>query len=219
MPVADRAPYLGTNMSAKGNLHFEMSTRIISTTATLNKLDPFWKKVPISTTWKLRVHDAVIASKLFYGLESANLTSAECERLDSFQIKALRKMLGIRHSYHSHVSNEVVMQRANQRIRLKEGSTITKMFGKLVNRQIKFMAHLLRAKGDDLTKTCTINQNCFRISAGFKRTGRPRIEWYDQVMNACFNRLGRMGLLLPNWREYFRIDETKQIVLQTAAYI
>ena len=59
MPVADRAPYLGTNMSAKGNPHFELSTRIISTTATLNKLDLFWKKAPVSTTWKLRVHGAV----------------------------------------------------------------------------------------------------------------------------------------------------------------
>ena len=52
MPVADRAPYLGTNMSAQGNPHFEASTRIASTTATLNKLDLFWKKAPVSTTWK-----------------------------------------------------------------------------------------------------------------------------------------------------------------------
>ena len=44
MPMADRAPYFGTNMSAKGNPHFEISTRIINTTATLNKLDMFWKK-------------------------------------------------------------------------------------------------------------------------------------------------------------------------------
>ena len=97
MPVADRAPYLGTNMSAKGNPHFELSTRIISTTATLNKLGLFWKKAPVSITWKLRVHDAVIISKLLYGLESASLTNAEYERFDAFQIKALRKMLGITH--------------------------------------------------------------------------------------------------------------------------
>ena len=59
---------------------------------------------------------------------------------------------------------------------------------------------------------------CYIIcSAGFKRTGRPRIKWYDQVMNACFNRLVKMGLLLPNWREDMRVDEAKQIVLQTAA--
>lgn len=108
MPVADRAPYLGTNMSAKGNPHFELSTKITSTTATLNKLDMFWKKAPVSTTWKLRVHDAAIISKLLYGLESASLTDAEYARLDAFQIKALRKMLGITYSYHSHVSNEAV---------------------------------------------------------------------------------------------------------------
>ena len=61
-------------------------------------------------------------------------------------------MLVIKHSYHSHVNNEVVMQRANQRIRLKEGKTTTKMSEKLVNRQIKFMSHLLRAEAGDVTK-------------------------------------------------------------------
>ena len=136
MPIADRAPYLGTNMSAKGNPHFEISTRIINTATALNKLDMFWKMAPVSTTWKLRVHDAVVSSKLLYGLESASLTNAEYERLDSFQIrKGFEKMQGIKHSYHSHVSNEVVMQRANQRIRLKEGKAITKMSEKLINRQ------------------------------------------------------------------------------------
>ena len=125
MPIADRAPYLGTKYVCRQKVtrtsNFEKNNRIINTTATLNKLDLFWKKAPVSTTWKLRVHDAVITSKLLYGLESASATNAEYERLDSFQIKALRKMLGIKHSYHSHVSNEVVMQRANQRIRPKEG--------------------------------------------------------------------------------------------------
>ena len=36
MPIAGRAPYLGTNRSAKGNPHFEISTRLINTTTTLN---------------------------------------------------------------------------------------------------------------------------------------------------------------------------------------
>ena len=104
MPMADRAPYLGTNMSAKGNPHFEISTRMIHTTATLKKFDLFWKKAPVPTAWKLKVHGAVITSKLFYGLESARLANAGYERLDAFQVKALRKMLGIPHPYHSHVS-------------------------------------------------------------------------------------------------------------------
>ena len=79
------------------------------------------------------------------------------------------------------------------------------------------MSHLLRAEGSDITKTCTVDHNGFRISAGFKRTGRPRIKRYDQVMNSCFERLVTMGLLLPNWREDIRVDEAKRIVLQIAA--
>ena len=77
--------------------------------------------------------------------------------------------MGIKHSYHSHISNEVVMQRANQRIRLKEGKTSTKTSEKLINRQIKFMSHLLRAEADDITNTCTMDCNGLRISAGFKK--------------------------------------------------
>ena len=61
-----------------------------------------------------------------------------------------------------------------------------------------------------------MDHNGFRISAGFKRTGKLRIKWYDQVMNSRFERLVTMGLLLPNWRENVRVDEAKHIVLQTA---
>ena len=46
----------------------------------------------------MRVHDAVISSKLLYELEYAGLTNAEYERLGSFQMKALRKILGVKHS-------------------------------------------------------------------------------------------------------------------------
>ena len=211
-----RAPYLGTNLSAKGNPHFEIGTRITNTTTTLNKLNMFWKRAPVSTIWKLRVHDAVIPSKLLHGLESASLTNAEYERLDAFRINVLRKMLGIKHSYHSHISAQVVMQRANQIIRLKERKTMIKMSEKLVNRQIKFMSHFLRAEEDDITKTCTIDRNGLRTFAGSKRTGRPRIKWYDQVMNSCFDSFVTMGMLLPNWREDIRVDGAKQIVFQTA---
>ena len=94
------------------------------------------------------------------------MTDAEYAKLDAFQIKALRKMLGITHSYHSHVSNETAMEIANRRIRLKGGRTITKMSEKLASRHIKFIAHLMRAGEDDLTKTRAIDHNGIIISAG-----------------------------------------------------
>ena len=83
-------------------------------------------------------------------------------------------MLGIGHSYRSHVSNKVVMETANLRIRLKRGQTIKNMSDKLKDRQIKFMAHLLRSGEEDLTKTCAINHDGSRLNAGYKGTGRPQ---------------------------------------------
>ena len=62
------------------------------------------------------------------------------------------------------------------------------------------MAHLLRAGESDIMKTCTLYNNGMRITAVFKRTGRPRTKWYDQVMNSCFDRLVKMNLLLPDWK-------------------
>ena len=78
------------------------------------------------------------------------------------------------------------------------------------------MARLLRSEENDIMKTCTLDNSGMRVTAVFKRTGRPRIKWYDQMMNSCFDRLVKMDLLLPNWREYIRDDEAKQVVLQTA---
>ena len=64
----------------------------------------------------------------------------------------------------------------------------------------------MRAGEDDLTKTCAIDQNCIKVFAGHKRTGRPNIKWYEQVLNACFDRVVSLELLLPNWRDDMRID-------------
>ena len=93
------------------------------------------------------------------------------------------------------------------------------MSDKLKDRQIKFMAHLIRSEKDDLTKTCAINHDGSRSNAGCKRTGRPRIKWYDQVMEACIQRLISLGILLPDWNEHMRHDEAILMVHTAAAEI
>ena len=45
--------------------------------------------------WKLQVYDAVIRYKLLYGLECIQLTQAELDRIDAFQMKGIRRILGI----------------------------------------------------------------------------------------------------------------------------
>ena len=59
----------------------------------MNKLDPVWKHMDNPVRWKLIIFDAVIKSKLMYGLESAQINEAQKKKLDVFQLKGLRKIL------------------------------------------------------------------------------------------------------------------------------
>ena len=58
MPVASKAQHLGTSMDARVNPHVEINARITNTRIVLSKLDIFWKRAPVSITWRLRVHDS-----------------------------------------------------------------------------------------------------------------------------------------------------------------
>ena len=59
--------------------------------AILKKLDIFWIKTHYSKKWKLLVFNAVITSKVLYGLETLEPTEAAGRLLNTFQLKGVRK--------------------------------------------------------------------------------------------------------------------------------
>ena len=59
------------------------------------KMAPYWKASNANQKWKLIIFDAVIRSKLLYGLETVHLTSALLKQNDAFQLRGLRKILGL----------------------------------------------------------------------------------------------------------------------------
>ena len=216
MPIASKVPYLGTSMDAKGNPHVEVGARIANTRIVLNKLDIFWKRAPVSITWKLRVHDAVIASKLLYGLEAASLTQAGYARLDPFQVNVLRRIFRVPHPYYSGVSNNRVLEVANQRIRLAGGETIVLMSTIPKDRHIKFLGHFIRASDVDLAKTCTLMAQGSRVCAGWKRVGRPRLKWYDAVMNLAIEMLQGKRIIIEDRETHMLREEVISLVIATA---
>ena len=62
-------------------------------------MEVVWNKAQTTVKWKLRVYDSVIKSKLLYGLETIQLTGNEQSRLDAFQMKGYRRILGIPHTH------------------------------------------------------------------------------------------------------------------------
>ena len=82
-------------MNDKGDLGREVRQRISTCMTILKKLDLYWLHANPSKKQKLLVYDAVIRSKLLYGLESAALNNTVKHSLDRFQMKGIRKILGV----------------------------------------------------------------------------------------------------------------------------
>ena len=87
--------YLGNEINKDVNIQLEISNKIHEVRKAWFKLFPYWKATDASNTWKLIVFDAVIRSKLLYGLETVQLTQAMCKNIDDFQLRGLRKILSM----------------------------------------------------------------------------------------------------------------------------
>ena len=115
-------------------------------------------------------------------------------RLDAFQMRGLRYILKIEHSYYSRISNQDVFDKIN--IILNKGTdinvtwqefinanrfdkpkTIVKLSDYVMNQQNTLLGHVIRADPLDPMRQPTIN-NDLQVPGIFKkRVGRPRLNW------------------------------------------
>ena len=93
VPRKNRAVYLGSILKDTTDNAAEVSNRIAMAIKTAKQLKIFWGKAKTTTEWKLQVFNAVIQSKVVYGLETMQLTQRELNKLDAFQIRNLRRIL------------------------------------------------------------------------------------------------------------------------------
>ena len=89
----DAAMYLGNKLNKKASIKEEITHRMQQVTSTWNRLHVYWKTSEASKKWQLLAYDAIIKSKLLYGLETAEVGTAELNRIDAFQIRGIRKIL------------------------------------------------------------------------------------------------------------------------------
>ena len=91
---AEEAVYLGNTLNTRANVTVEIDKQIQQVSITLWNLNAYWKASEASKKWQLLIFDAVIKSKLLYGMETVQMTEAAMKRVDAFQIKGLRKTRG-----------------------------------------------------------------------------------------------------------------------------
>eukprot|EP00973_Karenia_brevis_P061849 8602596-Karenia_brevis.AAC.1 len=114
MPIEEEATYLGAQLHEKGSVDKDINQKIGAATAIWRKLDPLWKGTNNSTKTKLNVYNAVVRSKVAYSLETAGLHKGHRAKLDAFQQKGLRMILGLEPTFlNREMTNQKVLDIAN----------------------------------------------------------------------------------------------------------
>ena len=73
-------------------IYIQINIIIANPMVTLTKLDLFWRHSNCSKAIKVPTADAVLRSKLLYGIESTQLIPSMLKRFETFQFKVLRQI-------------------------------------------------------------------------------------------------------------------------------
>jgi hypothetical protein len=161
--------YLGAHLSADADAGPELGRKIGEAKRVFSSLSKLWSHSYLTWRRKLRIFSSVVESKLLYGLAGACLNKAQTRRLDGFQNRCLRKIIGIKPSWLSRVLNAEVLSRAQH----TGDSTL------LLYRQMLLFGGVLRSNENSLLRRTTFAPNSFTpaTAAGVRRRGAPSREF------------------------------------------
>ena len=183
--------YLGSVFTADGRCIKDIDRRKALAAAAYNTMDrKIRKRREISREIKMRPFNAVVLPILLYGATSWTLTRTEERRLDSFEMKLLRRLEGVR--WDDFVRNDEIRDRLKQ----------IPVSLKLRSRRLAAFGHLVRM---DNTR---IPAKVWRTEmAGRRPVGRPRTRWDDMLkrdlrsIDLDRRRAEEMALDRDDWRE------------------
>jgi len=140
----------------------------------------YWKDNSANKKWKIIVYDAIIKSKLLYGLETVHLTKTMCQKINAFHLRGLRKILDLKTTYlDRNNSNQRVLQAATQIAYAEQPERKIELFSEqLKQKRIKLAGHILRANEvDPLRQVSYQTQSAKIYDIGKRRIGGPRQQW------------------------------------------
>ena len=183
VPQLEEVKYLGCHLNNKTSVQKEIKQRLSVCMTTLRRLDLFWRHSDCPKRFKLLAHDAVIRSKLLYGLETAQTNTAELAKLNAFQLKGLRKILRLTTTYIDRSnSNETVYAQANEALRLEERHKPIKQFSEVYEtRKLQLIQHILALPNNNpLRETSFQGSAAYPLNYGSRRQGRPKNRWANE---------------------------------------
>ena len=99
---------LGATLTKDGRSTAEIKIRLAIATSSMAKLNKIWSSKDISFATKTKLYKTLVLSTLLYGCESWTLTADSTKRIQAFENKCYRRMLGI--SWKDRKTNEFVQR-------------------------------------------------------------------------------------------------------------
>ena len=164
LELVESFKYLGSTIASSPSLDMEISSRIGKAAGVMSKLDTrVWSNGQLTTATRLRVYQACVLSTLLYGSESWTTYSSQENRLNTFHLRCLRRLLHIR--WQDKVTNVEVLKRAG----------IPSMHGLLSQRRLRWLGHVHRMEDGRIPKSILYGE----LSEGQRRKGRPQMRFID----------------------------------------
>ena len=174
--------YLGGLLHESAHGSNELSRRLGIAAGEFKTLSRLWSHARVTRPQRLRYFSAFVLSKLQYGLSTLWLTQTDRQRVDGFQARCLRKILGIRCSFISRVSNAQVLALAG--IPAVSVATLRLQLvtlGKLAHSDLHAPLRQAAFHSDLWIPTTAMF---------IRRVGRPRQTWAEQVWIQASKRCG-----------------------------
>ena len=140
--------------------------------------------------FKIQVFDAVVRSKLVYGLEATQLPKYLLNKLDSFQLKGLRKILKLDTTFINRSNTNQKVFQESSRLRNPDcvpGKDVQPFSTYVRNKQQSLYKHIVRLTDDDPLRQSTLEPSssvpCIITN---KRVGRPRGKWAWDVIESLY---------------------------------
>lgn len=186
--------YLGSYIDQDGDTRKEVRIRIAKAPSILKNLENIWNSKVISTKTKLRLFNSNVISTLIYACESWKTTKEIEKKLDSFENKCLRKILGIK--WNEFKNNAEIRQ-------MTEQQPVSWVIRK---RRWTYVGHLMRRNDQRIPKQA-IKWN----TTGRRKRGRPRETLKRTLLREAkltgiksFDEVERLAEDRKNWRTTLR---------------
>ena len=163
----DAFKYLGATLTKDGRSTSEIKTRLAIATSAMAKLNKIWKSREISIPTKIKLYRSLVLSILLYGCESWTMTAETTRRVQAFETKSFRRLLGI--SWRDRKTNDYVRRQIETLAGPQEP-----LLSVVKKRKLSWFGHVTRH--NSLPKT--VLQGTLE---GGRRRGRQTKSWMDNI--------------------------------------